>query len=411
MSSAHVAGAAAIVLEARSKIDPGSVKDMLKRSADTSLNAVKYQTVHPHWDDSYGAGLLNVWAALAAAGATDVGFPTCVGPPSSSGRPCALSGGLPFWNNAVDIDTAAPPQVGVANTMTAEVSNSGNVDAAVLVNFGVYEFSAGNMQFHHIGTQQVAVPAGDTVTVEQAWTPVSASHQCAQVSIDYGLDTNFDNNVTQRNLQVAPSLYTFRVENPYPVTARFELRARSHREGWNCRVEEDSFTLHPYHDGPRKVRVTFDAPKGARVGESATCDIGVLAQAKGSEKKELIGGVSVQTFVPKPCRMIGWIRDAKGHSISRARIVLDGQRDKAVAVSDQDGVASLMATPYRLHTVTVEAQGYEPQIAEERFYCGIGTFEMILRKEGVTVETHQRETDWHWDRELRPKIDGREEKE
>ncbi len=232
-----------------------------------------------------------------------------------------------------------------------------------------------------------------------------------QVSIDYGLDTNFDNNVTQRNLQVAPSLYTIRVENPYPVSARFELRARSLRDGWVCRAEEDAFTLHPYRDGPKEVRVTFEAPRGAGVGERGGCDIEVLAQANGSTKQELIGGVSVETFVPKPCRMIGWIRDVSGQPISNARVVLDGQREPVVAVSDRDGVISMSATPYRLHAVTVEDEDHGHHSAETRFYCGIGAFEIVLQEEGVEVETHQRETDWYWDQELRPGANARNQPE
>ncbi len=64
--------------------------------------------------------------------------------------------------------------------MTAEVSNGGSVEAVVLVNFGIYEFAVGNSQFHHIGSQRILVPAGNTVTVEQEWIPASPSHQCAR---------------------------------------------------------------------------------------------------------------------------------------------------------------------------------------------------------------------------------------
>jgi hypothetical protein len=105
--------------------------------------------------------------------------------------------------------------------------------------------------------------------------------------------------------------------------------------------------------------------------------------------------------------MVGWIRDVNGEPISNARIMLDGQREPIVFVSDQDGVVSMRATPYPLHTVSVEAQDYGLHTVGERFYCGVGAFEIVLRQEGVEVETHQRETDWYWDQELRPGVDAR----
>ena len=290
----------------------------------------------------------------------------------------------------------------MANTITAQVRNNTPTAATVLVSFGVYVFAAGNNQFFHIGTQQANIPGNTTVAVNQPWTPAASNHQCVQVSIAYGLDTNFDNNVTQRNLQVAPSVYTMRVENPYPVTARFELRPRSMREGWSCQIEERKFTLDPHRDCPKKIEVTFDAPRGARPGERAVCDIGVFAHPEGSEKEELIGGVSVQTFVPKRCRMVGWIRNAEGHPISEARLILDGQQEPVTAVSDEDGILSLTATPYRLQTMTVETKHHGNLKARLRFYCGVGTFEVIAIPKGLTIVTHQRQTDWIWNEQLRP---------
>lgn len=404
MASPQVAGAAAVVLSARPAMDPGSVKDLLKRSADTSLNTAAFAAVDPAWDNDLGAGMLNVWPAVSAAAVTDVGFPTCIGPPGAPGQPCALAGGLPSWNNTIDIDTAAPPQQGVANTLTADVRNSGAAPATVLVNFGVYVFGAGNNQFFHVGTQQVTVPAATTVTVSQPWTPASSGHQCAQIAIDFGFDSNFDNNVTQRNLAVAPSLYTVRVENPFPVTARFEVRAKSKRDAWACKVSETRFALHPYRDCPKEIEVTFDAPRDARAGERADCEIGIFAtplEGEGAGKERLIGGVTVRTFVPKPCRMVGWVRDENGKPIAGAKIQLAGDRERRAYESDADGVLSLAGTPYKPQTIGIESREFGQQRVEGRLSCGVGSFELVLSKKGARLIVHRRPNDWFADPELK----------
>lgn len=401
MAAPHVAGAAAVVLEVQPTMDPGSVKDLLKRSADASLNTAAFPAIDPQWDTAYGSGMLDLWTAVSAVAATDVGFPTCSGPPSSSGKPCALSGGLPSWNNSADIDTTSPPQVGVPTNIAADVENFGAANATVLVSFGVYVFAAGNNEFFHVGTQQVTVPAGTAVTVFQPWTPISSSHQCVQVAVEYGFDTNFDNNVTQRNLSVAPSVFTVQVENPFPVPADFEIRAKSQRDDWKIQIDVERFRLHPFRDCPRQIEVTFDPPPDAKVGERANGDIAVFARPEGGDKLVLIGGVTVQTFVPRPCRAIGWIRDDRGRPVDRAKVRVTGERVPAEAVSDKDGVVSLEVTPYRLQTMVVETEEFGRHRAQVRLYCGVGSFEIVVSKKGIKITTRQREEDWHWDQQLR----------
>ncbi len=393
----HVSGAAALILEAQSGMDPGGVKDILKRSADISKNTAAFPGMYPNWDIAFGWGMLNVWAAIDSAASTDVGFPTCIGPPNNPGRPCALSGGLPSWNNNQDISTLAPPQVGVANEIQVAVENSGPNNATFLVNFGVYIFAVGNNQFFHIGTRQVSVNAGSTEIVSHPWTPASSDHQCVQVSIDYGLDTNFDNNITQRNLSVSQSVFSVRVENPFAAPAEFRIVPRSSRDGWDCRVKDRSFMLHPYLHPPKIVQITFDPPKDAKAGERANCDVAIFAKPKGKQKEILIGGVTVQTFVPKPCRIIGWIKDKMGKAIPGAEVIIGSEQQPIKALSDKYGFASLEATPYRPQLITVITKQYGEQSTKDRLYCGAGTFEILVTEKGLTIETHQRRKDWAWE--------------
>ena len=321
MASPHVAGAGAVIVQARPGITPDSLKDLLKRTADTSKNTIAFPTADPVWDSSFGEGMMNLFAAAAAAGATDVKFPTCIGPPATAGQPCQLSGGLPSWNNNVDLSTAAAPQVGVANTIIAQVRNNGPATATVQVNFGVYVFGAGTNQFFHVGTQQVTIPPMTTIAVNQPWTPAAANHQCAQVSIAFGLDTDYGNNVTQRNLQVAPSVFEVRVENPFMVPAQFRIELKSKRDNWQCRVSEEKFTLGPF-ECPRDLKVTYHAPKEARPGDRADCDVAIFATpTQGDGRERLIGGVTVQTFVPKPCLHVAAVEDPKGIPVPRLRVM------------------------------------------------------------------------------------------
>lgn len=401
MATPNVAGAAAVIIQARPTIDPGSLKDLLKRGADTSQNTAAFPAVDPNWDNDLGSGMLNVWNALAAS-TTDVRFPNCVGPPSSPGQPCALTPPMPSWNNTADIGTASPPQVGVANTITAQVRNNGSVPATVLVDFGVYIFAVGNNQFFHIGTQQVTIPAMTTMAVNQAWTPAATNHQCVQVSIDFGLDTDHTNNVTQRNLQVAPSVFEIQIENPFFVPARIQVQAKSDRDGWVCKISAEDFTHDPFADCPHKLRVTFDPPATARPGDRANCNIGVLATPRGTERARPIGGVTVQTFVPRPCRVVGTVVDVKGNPIRGARLTFArAPREEVVeakaargpvarpvlARTDTDGFYSLALTPYVRQIVTVEAPGVGKGQLVLRPECGAGKLNFVLEREHIRLMT------------------------
>lgn len=394
MATPNVAGAAAVVIQSRPTIDPGSLKDLLKRQADTVNNVAAFPAVDPVWDNDLGAGMLNVWGALAAS-ATDTRFPNCVGPPGAPGQPCALTPPMPSWNNTADLGTASPPQVGVPNTLTAQVRNNGAVPATVLVNFGVYVFGVGSNQFFHIGTRQVTIPAMTTIAVNQPWTPASANHQCIQVSIDFGLDSDYTNNVTQRNLQVAPSAFEVRIENPFMVPAKFEVRAKSERDDWKCQISAREFALDPLTDCPHQLRVTYDAPPAARPGDRANCDIEVIATPRG-EAPRTIGGVTVQTFVPKPCRTVGMIVNADGQPVRKARVTF--QRDPkrpghpddpnaggkpVAAVTDADGIFSAVLTPSVRQIVTVEATGVGKGRIELRSECGAGNLRLVLDREGL----------------------------
>jgi len=414
LAAPHVSGAAALILQANPRMNPGSVKDALKRSADNSKNQKEFAIIHPdwNWDKALGWGMLNVRAAIDLLSATDVGFPTCSGPANHSGDPCTLAGGLPSWNNNQDISTSASPQVGVEIQILARVKNSGTKDARALVNFGVYIFAVGNNRFFHIGTKEVDISAGSTQTVTHPWKPESEDHQCIQVSIDYGSDTNFDNNVTERKLQVSPSDFTLRVENPFSVPAEFLVQPKSQRKGWHCGIDDATFSLHPYLDPPKNVQITFDAPKDALPGERADCDVAVLAKPRGSTEFHIIGGVTVQTFVPKPCRIIGWIRDKEGGPVERAKLIMRSNQQVIEAESDRYGFVSFEGIPYVKQKISVVSDKYGNQSSKEpvALYCGAGTFEILVTEKGLVIESNRRNKDWAWDSQVKEGYESKRKK-
>lgn len=307
MAAPFVAGAAALIIQARPNIDPFDVKDLLRRKADSSRNGAAYApATDPVWEPRLGSGMITVGQALSEL-TQDIGFPSCVGPPDIPGVPCQLA--EMALNNESDITIENVPVEGVPNTITAQVRNSGALLATVFVRFNMYNRLLGKNPFYHIGTVRVDVPAMQTIAVSQTWTPMLSNIQSIRVSIVYGMDSDFDNNVTQLSRMILPLVFEARegssytpfeieVENPLMVHARFEIRAKSNREGWNCRVSEETFELDPFEDPPRMLRVMFDAPPRARPGERAGCTITVYATPKGAEKSILIGEVSAQSLSP-----------------------------------------------------------------------------------------------------------------
>src|SRR5512147_454433 len=101
-----------------------------------------------------------VGAALRAAAAqqADVAFPNYAASGSVSGQPCNLANQNPPWNNDSDISTTTAPRVNYPTIIVAQVTNRGQQAANVTVDFGIMMFSAGNNQFHSIGSQQVSIP-------------------------------------------------------------------------------------------------------------------------------------------------------------------------------------------------------------------------------------------------------------
>ncbi|MEK7314978.1 MAG: S8 family serine peptidase, partial [Candidatus Eisenbacteria bacterium] len=355
-SAPHVAGAVALLLEAAADLvpanvlDPAAAKDLLIRSAD------KRPLGTDSWDEYFGGGLLNVYGALSAAHSANLRFASCMAAATSAGEPCPLTSGLPSWLNYLDIRTVGDLKVGETITIEADIVNDGPNDASgVLVSFGVYNFGAGTNRFHEIGTQTVDVAAGVPATVLQTWTIGESGHRCLQITIHYGFDTKYGDNRTQRNLDIAASRYELRVENPYMTPARFHVVAASERPGWPCTADPPVFDIGGSEDCPKRVEINFRAPREAAPGARANCNVSVFATRAGNTDSTLIGGVTVQTFVPRPCRLIGEILDRDGSPLRGVKLYFTREVPRGIlraswererrATTDRDGVFDLEALP------------------------------------------------------------------
>jgi hypothetical protein len=405
-AAALVSGAAALLLQKFNlQITPDGLKQLLLNGADNSHNTAfgNIAGACPNWDTAFGCGIVNVGQALsnATAQSTDLTFTNCA-TGGTVGSPCNLSNGARPWDNEVDITTNPAPQFNVQTIITVNVTNRGsNTATNVLVNFGEYDYAAANPLFFHVGTQVIAsIAPGQTVPVTQFWTPVSDAHQCIQVSIAYGLDSDYSNNVTQRNFILGASLYHVRVENPFFKTTKYRIDTKSSRPDWACRVNQSAFSLSA-DDCPFDLQVTFDAPPGTPAGETAKCQVAVYATPQGG-KERLSGGVTAQTIVPRPCRVYGQVVDPKGQPVGGARVTFSridhlqsptAGESKAAAlaanqvagVTNADGIFEMEITPEILQRLTIEKPKVGRGELELRPTCGLSLAGLVLKPDSIEI--------------------------
>ena len=389
-AAAIVSGLAALILEKYPQMTADSVRQLLIDSTDRSRNTA-FNTATGAWDSALGWGLVRVGQALtmAAGQATDLTFPNCATTGSTSGQPCALANGQPSWNNA-DIATATAPRLNVANTISVPVTNRGLNSGVATVNFGVIRFSAGNSVFYFIGSQQVTVAAGQTVTVSQPWTPTSTDHTCAQVSIAFGQDSDYSNNMTQKNLVIAPSTFQMEVNNSLFVPARFEIVATSNRANWVCTVDQPAFDLDPFKDCPRAVNIALRAPRNAAAGQRAQCQVAVFATPVNGERRP-VGGVTVESYVPRACPIVGQLVDAAGRPLPRARIELSATEPEHAGLSrrtttDANGFFSISTLPDVLQRLRVSAPGGLSGELVLRPMCGPSLPRVVVGKNSLRLD-------------------------
>lgn len=313
MSSPHVAGAAALLLDMRYDIPPGAIKDLLKRTAFQTPQhlaaGASYPAVDGVYNVNWGYGLLDIYEAgnELDTGITDISFADCDNqhPDYPICRRCLLTGGKASYQNNVDIQLATdPPVQEQPNTITVTVENRGSAAAQdIVVCVSVIDFGIGVQETYDVGCIEIANLAnGASDSVSVPWTPTASDHQCIQATIDYGFDTDFWNNLTQRNIAPvpgsSPAKASFRVANPLNEEAVIELqvelddRAKKILEA--VRVEGvpigQGFRMKP-QDCPILAEIQFIPNGQLPVGAKGTITVKGKAYSPNHEGFELSGVV------------------------------------------------------------------------------------------------------------------------
>ncbi|HVM47835.1 MAG TPA: S8 family serine peptidase [Candidatus Acidoferrum sp.] len=290
MASPHVAGLAALILQAKPGINPASVKQLIITTA-TAPNGMP----QAGWQADSGYGYVNGYAAVSAVAATDLTFPNY--PPPVS------------WESP-DISIAPDPAiVGQNNTATVMIQNRGPNDAHnVRVEFGVYIYSASPPSFQNIGTVNVPlIQTGQTVPVSINWVPQAPGgifHNCLQVEIGYGADTDFSNNHAARNITEQQSPVQFMVQNTATEVAStvqlipsWGTNVGGSPNNWTYYLDTSYVTL-AADDCPVPVNVQLFPGTSAQPGERQ--DLRVEALVNTAFGPIYLGGVTVTATKTNP---------------------------------------------------------------------------------------------------------------
>ena len=179
------------------------------------------------------------------------------------------------------------------------------------------------------------------------------------------------------------------------VPAQFTVAPSSEREGWPCTVDTPQFRIGGAEDCPKTVQIDFNAPRNSRFGDRANCNVAVYAKPDGAADSVLIGGVTVQTYVPRPCRIIGQIVDPAGRPLGGVRLTFrktlpagllpaSWERERSKK-TDRDGVFDLDVLPDAHQTLQASLRGVGDFTIAVVPHCGVGTIRLELSKDGLRL--------------------------
>jgi Subtilisin-like serine proteases len=180
LAAAHVAGCAALALQANGNLTPYDLKVLLQDNAGA-------------WTTTSGHGLLNCYAAvhdLIDNPKTDVGMNFVIG-----------TGAL-FPTDLHIIE-------GQGNVINVLVKNFGpNMATKFRVDLGVYPFGNSLKAYHICRGIYNNFLSGDTAHLACVWTPKKTGqsvHACLKARIIYANDLEFGNNTAQQNVEIEPA--------------------------------------------------------------------------------------------------------------------------------------------------------------------------------------------------------------
>lgn len=358
-ATARTSGLAALLIQKAPDITPGSLKDLLIRTAEdidkTADTSIKYPKNTPTWDKKWGFGLVDAYTAvdnLQKANAPDLTFQ---GYDNSShpSTPWYFSRSIKVKRQGQEVEDIVDK---IPHTISARIINKSSQAANnVRVTFAFYQFTAGIPEFHDIGSDFVPTIQGQGIVEASIdWTPpklqAGYEHGCILVTVDYGYDSDFAkmSNFAQRNLQVkttsSPAIFSFRVENPLPHDAIIELKVTKERADWSINLSETNFSLASY-DCAKTIQATVEPPPDAAPGTEALFYVTAYATEVGQEQPVDIGGVALKArfeeqkiaawiwgligvlilMLISTLTYLGWRRLGKGQSEAPNEVTKDAQ--------------------------------------------------------------------------------------
>ena len=271
MAAPHVAGLAALLLEAQPGMGPKALKKRIMDAAeDFPL---------PGWDPAWGRGLVN-------------GLQTLVGNCTST-------------DLAVQDIMARNPVIieNVRNDLRATICNNGpNVASSFPVRLGVNGFSN---SLHYQPVCTVLAPAGlapgHCTTVECPWTPAFSGHRCVTAEIVHPCDTNTGNDAAQRNLEIqpaqSPAEFSMKVVNPTAEDLKVEILTDFGPlcGGWTFDQSHTSF-----HLGAVACPMPLSFSLTPMTGITASCRVGIRVEGVREDGSRIgLGGGILLSTVPE----------------------------------------------------------------------------------------------------------------
>jgi len=393
MASPHVAGVAALIKQTHSGINPGSIKNLLIRTAED------WGT--PGWNNDSGHGYIDAYAAVSTNATADPGYPN--------------SGSYPQPWLCSDITTATAAVVGVPNTIITYVKNNSGVPAGnVEVTFGVHIFSTGTPVFYSIGAQTVTVPANTQISVSHPWTPQASPsgnpHACLKSTINYAYDTNFGNNTCNRNISIqqtnSPVEFPFAVVNSLYEHVTIELTPAAQVEfpgplpggdgyvmlpgermfafeRWTTTMDEPVVEMNAF-SCPRNVLLTLLADPDAGPNEGAIYTVPAMARNDDNDLFE-VGGITAYGHTPCPP---SWEGDVDGDAVCGVFDNCPEIGNPEQLDADADGIGDACdPEPYE----EVPGEEVDPATVTEKFFVTNQCLDQLRRFELKRVTDAERQ--------------------
>jgi serine protease AprX len=304
MSAPHVAGCAALLLEANPGLTPLSLKELLLQTAEDI-------PIPPAGiDDEIGYGELDCFAAvdgLISGQTADVKFEFNMNRPAP-----------PYPWLSPDLVPTNPAIVeGTANIINATITNDGPGAANnVKVNIGIYNFGNSDLDYHICTVTVPSLASGASTTVSCAWTPLVSGappgtvHACLKAEVIYPYDTDFTNNKAQHNINIqqtfSPASFNMQISNPtnedLTIIVQDNLDTRV-APGWKVLMDTATFAM-AADECPVTQTIQLepcaltDGETGPPCGPEGRTDIAVadiqIIGVRANGEQLLLGGATLQ---------------------------------------------------------------------------------------------------------------------